>query len=38
LGLEAGYHWMADFDDPIGGQRNYSGFQLAAGFGWLFGK
>ena len=38
FGLEAGYHWMADFDDPIGGRRNYSGFQLAAGFGWLFGK
>jgi len=38
FGLEAGYHWMADFADPIGGRRNYSGFQLAAGFGWLFGK
>jgi len=38
VGLEAGYHWMADFDDPIGGRRNYSGFQFAVGFGWVFGK
>jgi hypothetical protein len=38
LGLEGGYNWMADFADPIGGRRNYNGFQLAAGFGWLFGR
>ena len=26
LGLCAGYDWMADFPDPIGGRDNYSGF------------
>jgi hypothetical protein len=38
LGLNAGYNWMADFPDPTGGRDNYSGFELALGFGWLFGK
>jgi hypothetical protein len=38
FGLEAGYHWMANFSQPIGATRNYSGFQLAASFGWVFGR
>jgi hypothetical protein len=36
--LEAGYNWMADFEQPIGAHDNYGGFELRVGIGWLFGK
>jgi hypothetical protein len=38
FGVEAGYYWMSDFSQPVGALRNYSGFQMAASFGWVFGK
>jgi hypothetical protein len=38
IGVNAGYNWMADFSRPIGGRDNYSGFQVAVGLGFLFGK
>ena len=38
FGVEGGYHWMSNFSQPVGAVRNYSGFQLAASFGWVFGK
>jgi hypothetical protein len=38
LGVNAGYFWMADFSQPIGGRDNYSGFELSISFGWLFGE
>jgi len=38
IGVNAGYNLMADFSRPIGGRENYSGFQVAIGLGWLFGK
>ena len=38
FGVEAGYHWMSNFSQPVGAIRNYSGFQLAGSFGWVFGK
>jgi hypothetical protein len=38
IGVNAGYNWMADFSRPIGGRDNYSGFQVAVGIGFLFGK
>ena len=37
LGLSAGYNWMADFADPVGGRSNYGGFELTLNVGWLFG-
>ena len=38
IGVGAGYNLMADFSRPIGGRDNYSGFQVATGLGWVFGK
>jgi hypothetical protein len=38
LGLSAGYHWMADFSEPVGARDNYSGFGATVGLGFLFGK
>lgn len=38
LGVDARYNLMADFSTPIGGLENYSGFQMAVGFGWVFGQ
>ena len=38
LGLITGYNWMPDFDQPIGGRRNWSGFELGLNIGWLFGS
>ena len=38
IGVSAGYNLMADFSRPIGGRDNYSGFQVAVGLGFLFGK
>jgi len=38
LGLSAGYHWMADFSEPVGARDNYSGLGATVGLGFLFGK
>lgn len=37
LGLDGGYQWMANFDEPVGGRREYRGVQIGVGIGWLFG-
>ena len=38
IGVDAGYNWLADFDQPVGGRRNYSGFSMSLGMGWIFGS
>ena len=38
MGLTTGYNWVDDFETPIGGRTEYSGFELSLGFGWVFGK
>jgi hypothetical protein len=38
LGVDGGYNWMADFAQPVGVRRNYSGFGLGLGLCWLFGR
>jgi hypothetical protein len=38
LGMSAGYHWMADFSEPVGARDNYSGFGATLALGFLFGK
>jgi hypothetical protein len=38
IGVDAGYNWLADFDQPVGGRRNYSGFSMSLGLGVLFGR
>ena len=38
IGADAGYNWLADFDRPVGGRKNYSGFSMSLGIGWLFGS
>jgi hypothetical protein len=38
LGLDTGYNWMADFAQPVGAQRNYSGFGFGFRIGFLFGR
>ena len=38
LGVALGYNLMADFDEPIGGSRNYSGPEFSVGLSFLFGK
>jgi hypothetical protein len=38
MGVTSGYNWVSDFEVPIGGRKNYSGFELSLGFGWVFGK
>jgi hypothetical protein len=38
IGVDAGYNWLADFDRPVGARRNYSGFSMGLGLGWLFGR
>jgi hypothetical protein len=38
FGVNAGYHWMVDFSEPVGARDNYSGFQVGVSIGWLFGK
>jgi outer membrane protein W len=37
-GVTAGYNFMTDFDEPIGGSDNYSGPEFLIGFGYLFGS
>ncbi|MCP4600285.1 MAG: hypothetical protein GY847_07095, partial [Proteobacteria bacterium] len=38
--MSAGFGWnlMSDFNEPIGGSKNYSGPEFSFGFSWLFGK
>ncbi|UCG61737.1 MAG: porin family protein [Candidatus Zixiibacteriota bacterium] len=38
VGVAAGYNFMNDFDQPIGGSDNYSGPEFLIGFGYLFGS
>jgi len=38
IGVDGGYNWMADFAEPVGLKKNYSGFGLGLGFGWLWGR
>ena len=38
LGFSGGFNWMADFDKPLAGSRNLSGFDFGVSLGWLFGK
>lgn len=38
LSVSAGYCRMADFSQPIGSRKNYSGLQVSVGIGWVFGK
>lgn len=38
LGLGLGYNLMADFDEPIGGSKNYSGPEFNVGLSFLFGR
>lgn len=38
IGVDAGYNWLADFDQPVGARRSYSGFRTTLGLGWIFGR
>jgi hypothetical protein len=38
IGVDAGYNWMADFAQPVGPRKNYSGFGMSVGLGVLFGR
>jgi Caspase domain len=38
VGVDAGYNWVADFTHPVGMRRDYSGFSMGLGLGWLFGR
>ncbi len=38
LGAAFGYNLMTDFEEPIGGSKNYSGPELSFAFGYLFGR
>jgi len=37
-GIEAGYHFVGAFGEPIGGEKHYSGPELSLGFGVLLGR
>jgi len=37
-GVAIDYNLMSDFDEPIGGSRDYSGPEFSLGFGYLFGS
>ncbi len=37
LGVDAGYNFMKDFSEPVGGRENYNGFELGVGISFLFG-
>jgi hypothetical protein len=37
IGVDAGYNWIGDLG-PVGARRNYSGFTMGLGLGWLFGS
>ncbi len=34
----AGYHFVSDFDEPIGSDKNYSGPEFSIGLGFVFGQ
>jgi hypothetical protein len=36
-GISLGYNLMADFNEPIGGSKNFSGPEFSIGIGYLFG-
>lgn len=38
FGANAGYHFVTDFTEPLGGRENYSGPEFGLGISWLFGK
>jgi len=38
IGLEAGYHAMAGFSQPVALRENFNGPHITVGLGWLFGK
>ena len=38
IGVDAGYNWVADFAQPVGVRKNYSGFGMGVGLGVLFGR
>ncbi len=38
FGFNGGFNWMADFDEPLAGCDNYSGFDFGVSFGWVFGR
>ena len=38
IGLDAGYHGMLDFSQPVGLRDNFNGPHVTVSFGWLFGK
>jgi hypothetical protein len=38
LGFAGGYHFVADFENRIGSEKNYSGPEFSLSFGIVFGK
>jgi len=38
LGVRAGYNWMTDFSEPIGGRENFSGVEMSMGVSLLLGR
>lgn len=38
VGIAAGYHFVSEFDEPIGGDTEYSGAEFSLSFGVLLGK
>src|SRR5512139_817656 len=38
IGVSAGYNWMADFSEPIGTRRDYSGLDVGVAIGWMWGR
>ena len=38
IGFGAGYHFVGDFDQPIGSDENYSGPEFSFGVGFAFGR
>ena len=34
----AGYNWMADFSEPIGARKDYSGLDVGVAIGWMWGR
>jgi hypothetical protein len=38
VGAKAAYNLVSDFERPIGGRSNFSGFEMSVGINWIFGK
>jgi hypothetical protein len=38
LDTKAVYNLASDFREPLGGRKNYSGFEFSVGLNFLFGK